>query len=192
MKSCNSLLKILSDNSLDVSSSVGGLIGQKEKCVIRTVAPGEYVHIGLERQLEKAKDLLQQHSILELDIGIDGLPLFKSSAIGLWPILGKIVNEPSVSIFVIGTYVGKSKPHNVDSFLHDFVEEIKSINQGEFFKIKIRAFICDAPARSFICGTKGHIAINGCHWCCQRGNRIGHRTSFSSCAGPRRTDDFKS
>lgn len=68
VQSCNNLLKILAGYSLDVPSSVGGLIGQKEKCVIRTVAPGEYVHIGLERQLEKAKDLLQQHSILELDI----------------------------------------------------------------------------------------------------------------------------
>lgn len=86
---CNSLLKVLKSQNLDVPTSVIGLIQQNDKCVMRTVAPGNYMHIGLLRQLQKAKEVLLQHEeVLELDIGIDGLPLYKSSAVGLWPILG--------------------------------------------------------------------------------------------------------
>ncbi|XP_046808486.1 uncharacterized protein LOC124420169 isoform X1 [Lucilia cuprina] len=194
VKCCNSLLKILNEENMDVPSSVGGLIKREDKCVVRTVAPGNYIHIGLEKQLQKITKLLLQHSTDELllDIGIDGIPLFKSSAIGLWPIFSKIVDEPQVDVFLIGTYVGKGKPVSVNVFLHDFVEELKSLSNFKIsnrtFKIKIRAFVCDTPARSFLCGTKGHNALNGCHRCKQVGTRIGHRTVFSDSVGPRRTD----
>ncbi|KAI8124860.1 hypothetical protein CVS40_4869 [Lucilia cuprina] len=107
VKCCNSLLKILKEENMDVPSSVGGLIKREDECVVRTVAPGKYIHIGLEIQLQKIKKLLLQHSTDELllDIGIDGIPLFKSSAIGLWPILAKIEDEPQVDVFIIGTYI---------------------------------------------------------------------------------------
>lgn len=73
---------------------MGGLIKRKEKIVTGIVAPGSYIHIGIQKQLEKIKDVLLQRSTNDilLDICIDGLPLFKSSAIGLWPILEKVAD----------------------------------------------------------------------------------------------------
>lgn len=198
-KSCSSILKIMKAEGLDVPISVGGLLKRKQKRRPRTVAPGKYIHLGIENHLKKAEEVLLQYSGNEivLDIGIDGLPLYKSSAVGLWPILARIVDEPLVDIFLVGTYVGKSKPTNVDHYLHDFVEELKSLETGlligeKVFYVRIRAFICDTPARAFICGTKGHNALNGCHKCYQKGTRIAHRTVFSDSVAEKRTDiDFK-
>jgi hypothetical protein len=46
--------------------------------------------------------------------------------------------------------------------LEDFVKELKDLlNTGILFRkklltVRIEAFVCDAPARAFITGTKGH------------------------------------
>lgn len=68
--------------------------------------------------------MIKTYDELILDIGIDGLPLFKGSSKFLWPILGKIVNISRIR------YLGDKKPRNVDNYLHDFVEEIKKIKKG--------------------------------------------------------------
>lgn len=88
---CNNLLNILKSKGFNVPTSVGGLMKYKRNSCIRTVSPGEYIHIGLRNQLMKANNILFQHldSKIMIDIGIDGLPLYKSSNVGLWPILGK-------------------------------------------------------------------------------------------------------
>ena len=54
---------------------------------------------------------------IELNIGIDGLPLFKSSSVQLWPILGKVLNLKIKCIFPIGIYCGNKKSANFDNFL---------------------------------------------------------------------------
>lgn len=54
------------------------------------------------------------------------------------------------------------KNKDANQFLNDFVhEEIDLVNNGLYVStnlchIKINAFICDAPAKSFITFTKGH------------------------------------
>ncbi|KAI8117098.1 hypothetical protein CVS40_10964 [Lucilia cuprina] len=82
-----------------------------------------------ERNLLKIVDVIKKLHIKEivLDIGIDGLPLFKSSSVGLWPILARIVNMPMINVFLIGSYVGIQKPHDINLFLHDFVTEMKNL-----------------------------------------------------------------
>lgn len=60
------------------------------------------------------------------------------------------------------------------------------------FNVKIRAFICDAPAKAFVCGVKGHTAFNGCTLCQQIGERIDNVNTFSVFVGEKRTDeDFR-
>lgn len=96
--------------------------------------------------------------------------------------------------FLIGTYIGPHKPSNVDNYLHDFLEEYKALQRNGFrvceghLKVSIRAFICDAPARSFICGIKGHTSFNGCTKCHQIGRRIGNVNTFSTKISALRTD----
>lgn len=109
------------------------------------------------------------------------------------PYWGKIINQPLIDVFLIGSYIGKSKPSNINCYLHELVEELKNLKnrfkiKNKSFKVEVRAFICDTP-RAFICGTKGHNSLNGCHMCLQKGSRIGHRTVFSTTAGPQRTNE---
>ncbi len=100
-------------------------------------------------------------------------------------------NEP----FIIGVYQGKSKPKNVDEFLHDFVKEARSLedscivhNNDCSHTFKILALICDMPARSFIKCVKGHNAYSGCDRCTQYGV-YDRKVTFPKCDAPLRTDD---
>ncbi|KNC23347.1 hypothetical protein FF38_01338 [Lucilia cuprina] len=82
----NSLLKILKSEQLNVPTSVNGLLGKTIKCVERTVSPGTYVHIGLKQQLEKLAKPIESLKLseIEVDIGVDGLPIFQYSGIILF------------------------------------------------------------------------------------------------------------
>lgn len=60
-------------------------------------------------------------------MGIDGLPIFKSSRQSLWPILGSLSDYPQIKPFLIGAYIGVQKPENPNEFLSEFVNELKSL-----------------------------------------------------------------
>ena len=62
-------------------------------------------------------------SEIKLNVNIDGLPLFKSSFLKMWPILGMFLCD----ILIVASYCGKSKPHPVDDFLKGFVLEVKHL-----------------------------------------------------------------
>lgn len=87
---------------------------------------GQFSYLGITYGLA---DLLQQHHVsnetpVVLQFNFDGLPLYKSSSIELWPIpcLGKnISNTP----FVVGLYCGAKKPHSLADYLHDFIDELQ-------------------------------------------------------------------
>ncbi|ESP02012.1 hypothetical protein LOTGIDRAFT_111295 [Lottia gigantea] len=46
--------------------------------------------------------------LVNIQVNIDGLPLFKSSSIQFWPILGRLLLPYTAEPFVIGIYVGDS------------------------------------------------------------------------------------
>lgn len=191
------LLKILSNEKINVPLSSKTLIKSKA-CTLRTVSPGSYLHIGLKNQLLKVKSVIENCESICLDINVDGLPLYKSSSLALWPILAKIVDNPRVKVFPIGIYLGNKKPFSVNCYLHDFVKEFADLKQyglqigDKIIKINIRSFVCDTPARSFICQIVGHNALEGCCKCDQQGRRLNNRTVFSSSCGTLRTDnDFQ-
>ncbi|CAD7081497.1 unnamed protein product [Hermetia illucens] len=189
------LLKILRIENLDVPKSTKTIIGNSTEIVVKDVPPGEYWHYGICQQLQKVKELLKDGEKVVLDIGIDGLPLYKSSNKGVWPILGKVVNENAIKVFLIGTYLGPSKPNSLKHYLLDFVTEVNNLTQngveinGRTLRFEIRAFICDAPAKVFICGTVGHTALNGCIRCTQKGKSIEGVTTFQTEVGEIVTDN---
>ena len=85
------------------------LLDTPRKTVIRRVLPGNYFHYGLLRGIV---DELKGHSdhsgirdTITIDIGIDGLPIAKSSKSQLWPILGRIRTTVTLwNPFLIGFY----------------------------------------------------------------------------------------
>ena len=77
----------------------------------KTVVDGEYYYIGLNYWLSFllknniSSDIIQ----LTLHINIDGIPLFNSSTVSLWLILGSVI-ELNDSVFPIALFCNNQKP----------------------------------------------------------------------------------
>lgn len=159
-----------------------------------SIDPGTYVHIGMQTALDIIlNNVPEDVCTIFFDINIDGLPISRSSTSGFWLILGKVYNLPNQPIFVIGVYHGYNKPANFSDFLRPHVDELKKLMDSYIFKgrilnLKIRSYICDAPARASVTGTKGHNARFGCNKCCQEGVFIKNRMTFPECNATLRTD----
>lgn len=165
---------------------------------IQSIAGGQYYHFGVEEgirnRLIRNQDLCLMDEVV-LQINIDGLPLFKSTTECFWPILALCALETKPAPFVIGLWVGTSKPNDANAFIQKFVEEMLRlqemgiIHDGKKFKVSVGNFICDTPARSFVKRTKGHTGYYGCDYCEQRGVWNNHRMTFPLIdAAPRSKD----
>uniref|UniRef100_A0A6M2DPH5 Putative enspm-4 hm n=1 Tax=Xenopsylla cheopis TaxID=163159 RepID=A0A6M2DPH5_XENCH len=166
----------------------------------RIVDPGSYSHIGSKLNLQRILETVSE-SVTEvlLLFNIDGLPLFSSSSNEFWPILGSIFNIPSLKslVFPIGIYFGKTKPYSCSVYLQEFVAEVTSLIKsgldvsGKIMKVGIKGFICDAPAKSFLLGIKGHTGYYSCTKCKQSGVFLQNRVTFPECdAAPRTHEEF--
>lgn len=90
-------------------------------------------------------------------VGIDGLPLTKSSSSAFWPILAYVrFSSFKSNVFLIGLYWGKEKPQNSNLFLKNLVDELTFLAEngldtayGKKY-VKVDTFCCDTLAKSFI------------------------------------------
>jgi hypothetical protein len=163
---------------------------------INPVGGGEYCHIGLSKGISALLGRYP-HTVdrIELQINVDGIPLFKSSNTALWPILCLVSNIDSENPFVVGLFCGKEKPKSAAEFLSDFVTEtvdlIKNglIFENKLFPVVIHSFVCDAPARAFLKGIKCHSGYASCEKCTVYGEYYAGKVIFPSTDAPLRTDD---
>ena len=145
------------------------------KFLTKSIAGGSYYHFGVSNGLKKLYDdgVVQptgtsDTQVLQLQINVDGPPVYKSTNYQLWPILGTVVSCSAKVPFVTGMFGGHQKPGTVVEYLCDFVEECRLLEQsgillGEsVLSFKIHTFLCDAPARAFVRNTKGHTGYYGC------------------------------
>lgn len=131
------------------------LLSTPKTIEIQEMEPGTYCHLGL---LEAIKQLYKEDgsNMIEVLINIDGLPLSKSSSSQIYPILCCLYLNPT-KVATVGIYHGYEKPASANKFLLEFVNEaidltVNSISiNGNIKQFKIKGFICDAPAKSFIC-----------------------------------------
>jgi len=156
---------------------------------IKEVNPGKYYHFGLENGIIYNSKKLNLDNIIKIVIGVDGLPLSKSSSSQLWPILGYI-HPHHENVFPIGIYHGNQKPNDSNDYLKYFIDECKILLKdgivvgGILKKIIIFAFCCDAPAKSFVMKVKGHTGFSSCTRCFQSGEFLQNRTCFPYSAIP--------
>jgi len=138
-----------------------------ESMVIQSIPPGVYHHFGVANGLNSLGNIINYTGeTIKILIDIDGLPLTKSSNSTFWPILG-CVRYPSnfPHIFLIGLYWGKDKPKESNIFLKDVVSELFELSESGFMTefgkkyVVVDGFCCDAPAKSYILKTKGHIGF---------------------------------
>lgn len=161
--------------------------------VVKTIEPGEYIHFGLRNGVNNT---IKEHltaTTIEVAINVDGLPLSKSASNSFWPILGTVL--PHGEIFIIGLYHGIEKPKNVNDFLHDFVSEAKDLYTNGIiinnfqYTFKIKYFICDAPAKSYLLQCRGHTGYYSCTKCTIEGSYKQNRICFPEINAPKRTDE---
>lgn len=128
------------------------------------VSNGLYWHNGFVNSLQSYFRNLDTNKTISCNFNIDGIPLYKSSKAQFWPILFTIHEIKNFIPMVIGVYSGSNKP-DAKLFLKSFVDELLPLLQngliinGYKVIIKIRCFICDAPARSMIKGGFGYFLI---------------------------------
>ncbi|XP_016092861.1 uncharacterized protein [Sinocyclocheilus grahami] len=113
----NSLLNILRKHDLNLPKDARTLLGtvRSNRTEVQNKAGGQYYHFGLLESISGVlynnMDILQNMSNLKLQVSIDGLPLYKSSATQFWPILGTVQNLVQEEPVTIGLFCGDSKPY---------------------------------------------------------------------------------
>lgn len=128
---------------------------------------GEYWHNGLKRCLSNTFRNLHEPISISINVNVDGLPLYNSSKVNLWPILCTITEMPKIRPMVIGIYCGSAKITDLNSYFSPFVDELQPIlsdglivNSNKI-TVRFRCFICDSPARAFVKGNYTHYLNNG-------------------------------
>jgi hypothetical protein len=151
------------------------LLRTRRSVIIDSRASGSYYHFGLLTNvlsaLDKMRCFLPDGSTVNIQLNIDGLPLFKSSSLQFWPVLG-ILKGLNVEPFVISLFCGYGKPSSLAEYLSPVIQEINQLKNGFQHKSKqiflnVCSVICDAPARAFVKAVKSHSGYNGCDKCCQ-------------------------
>ncbi|XP_051553877.1 uncharacterized protein LOC127440871 isoform X3 [Myxocyprinus asiaticus] len=132
----------------------------------------------LSKHLSKYPAAVTDHlQSLDLSINVDGLPLFKSSNLSLWPVLCSINLSPEC-IFPLCISTAASKPKTLN-FVNDTVQELAELIQdgltwgGKCLNIQLRCVTCDAPAKAMVKCVKQFSGYYGCDRCNQRGSWYG-------------------
>ena len=129
---------------------------------------GQYSYFGILNALVDNKLLFQPDRTIDLQINIDGIPLFHSRSDSFWPIL---MTANGSDPLLVALFYGKGKPSSIEGFMYDFVEEYKALAAGfiyqeKNFDVSLSSVVGDAPARSFMKQVVGHNGLHGCERCC--------------------------
>ena len=176
-------------NTTRLPNTCRALLKTVRKTDLKVMGQGHYYHCGIARGVVS---MLQRCNInriisntVKLLINVDGLPISKSSGSQFWPILGLIAGIPNSKPFLIGIFHGPSKPDDPNVFLTDFTADMLALYEtgisfnGEILKVFIHGFVCDAPARAFICCTKTHSGYFSCSKCTEEGDFEGRVVFFN-------------
>lgn len=202
------LLGILKPYHTTLPTDPRTLLLTPRKILLKDVEPGKYFHCGIKQGLYYFCFLLlntksevsftnvnlQQNNICNVVINIDGLPISDSSSSQIYPILMSLHPHDN-NVTIVGLYHGYEKPKCSNLFLRDFVEEAIFLTnhgftfQNKYYLFKMKGFICDAPAKSFVKCVKGHTGYFSCTKCSQEREFFKNRMCFPDTDFVLRTHD---
>jgi hypothetical protein len=195
----NELLKFLRQIGVDVPKCAATLMKTPRNTTVVERSGGQYVYMGIEKSLAPRLSTLSDRNLqnitaLEVKVNIDGLPLFKSSHLSVWPILCSVSGDVQITPFCVAIYSGLKKPNDLE-FLREFLAEAKGLIadgfniNGVHVRVRLSCIVCDAPAKAFV---KGIIQFNGkygCDRCVQKGTYSDGRMLFLHSDAELRTDE---
>ena len=163
---------------------------------VTNMAGGSYYHFGIENaliaELTSLEHLANVTDALTLRININGLPLFRSSIMSLWPILGRIKDIPECNVF-IRRCIQTRKCARVFTRIHCRYEAVSQsgiVYNGVHFRVASPiAFICDALARVFLKCSKGHMGYYRCERCTQKGQYMNGKVVYPEISAELRIDE---
>lgn len=164
VRALRALLNILDSTPLEVPKDPRTIKLTPRNVAITKMGENDaqYWHQGVETCLRAQLSNLSCDTAINLNVNVDGLPLFNSASKCFWPILINIAEYPRMPPMAIGIYYGVKKPENCSIYFRPFVEEMKMILRdgliinGHKLSVEIRCFICDSPARAFVKGMHMH------------------------------------
>jgi len=123
-------------------------------------------------------------SSLSLTFNSDGVPVFKSSACSIWPLLCTVNELPPhmrrEHVLLCALWFGVSKP-NMNEFLKPFVYEVRMLNETGFVwtnpidhcntctRVKALIGVCDSVARPALQSSTQYNGEYGCSFCLDAG-----------------------
>ncbi|XP_046554432.1 uncharacterized protein LOC124263771 [Haliotis rubra] len=196
-RTISSLLEILRNDYPSLPKDPRTLLLTPQSYAVKNITGGQYFHFGISSSLSYQLSDRMEFNIpgkqVKFQVNIDGLPVFKSTSMQFWPILGRVIHPFLGQPFIIGLFYGASKPPKLGEYLNEFVEEMKGLERdgldlnGLKIEVSISCFICDTPARAFVKGVKGHNGYSGCDKCLQNGKWL-NKMTFPETKAPLRTD----
>lgn len=185
-KALNELINILKPFYKCHHNSARSLLHTPRKCKATKLDNGEMIYFGIENGIKKnVRYKLEKSDLIELQINVDGIPIYNKSNIEFWPILGCIQTSKEKRFpFVIAVFCGRGKPRPLNTYLGDFINEAKVLLENgvivsnKTYKLVLTCFSCDAPARSFLKVTKGHTSTFACERCTIKSLYIERRRFF--------------
>ncbi|KAK3922109.1 LOW QUALITY PROTEIN: Aspartate--tRNA(Asp/Asn) ligase, partial [Frankliniella fusca] len=146
----------------------------RDNCPIEEMGGGEFMYLGVEERIVKfltPRLTAINFSCLTISVSIDGDSPLKCTKDQLWPISIRIEELPRSKPILVAAWFGRGHPP-VGPYLDKFVKELKvlleqgiSINPDKSFEVRLKNFICDAPATAMIKMTKYHSGFYGCGKC---------------------------
>lgn len=128
---------------------------------------------------------------LALSLSTDGVPLYKSSPVSLWPVYLVILNLPanirmnSENVILCGLWVGPRKPI-IHYLLDPIVKTIRKLSTigvkinsaiGHLtFRAKIVMGVFDLPAKAMVLNAKQYNGKYGCSVCLHPGKRLSNNS----------------
>lgn len=173
------LLKILKEKGhRSLPKDARTLLQTPKNVEIRKMGSGQYWYGGMGKKLTEHCKKACLANLLELNIHIDGTPIYNSSQSEFWPVQCSIKNV-EMKAFFVQIYKGASKPSSAELFMRPLLNEIHDLsstglsvmmnNKPKTFRIRIDKFILDAPARAFLKCIIGHGGYFSCEKCEERG-----------------------
>ncbi|XP_064472543.1 uncharacterized protein LOC135387056 [Ornithodoros turicata] len=162
-------------NELPLNSRT--LLSTPRSTNVTSCCGGEFIYLGILNGIKRLIDncVTYVSENLDLQINVDGLPLYRSQTICFWPILIAVVGCIPLKPFAAAIYCGKSKPNCVDTYLAPFISEMKVLMtegfsyRNKLYTVSLHSIVCDTPARAFVKCIKGHTGYHACEKCFVRG-----------------------
>lgn len=189
------LLKILSVLFPNLPRNYKSLVHTPRKTVTIPLGNGKFFYKDIRKNIDNR--LLEQyfvdHQEIIIDVNINGLDPFKSTNDCFWTILGCFKDDPQP--FIIAAYFGKGKPYDMETFLGQYVEEVKNLQErgvevfNHIYPFQVRNYVLDAPARSLVKCIIGHNGRFACEKCEVEGEYYLSRQIFVNLDAVLRTDE---